>query len=164
MDIVTRIKIWTGACAAAAGNEDLKATVERSKDVLWLAEHGSDLGKNLKNAGKVFRDANEGLTKVGESLDKVENVCLDIRALTEIHEAITVLNRDGIIQTDGEAAAQAFGKLFDGFGRLATHLPPPANAYASILKACGGDFFSSMRKKLNPEERWKKQFKEIDGY
>jgi hypothetical protein len=164
MDIVTRIKIWTGACAAAADNEDIKATLEKSGRVLWLAEQGSDFSKNLRNAAYVFRNARDGLTKVGESLNNVNGLCLDIRALTQIHEAMKVLNQDGIIQSDGAMAAQAFGKLLSGFGRLAKHLPPPANAYASILEACGGDFFSIMRKNLNPEERWKRQFKEIEGF
>jgi hypothetical protein len=164
MDLITRIKIWAGSCAAAASNEDLKATVERSKQVLWVAQQGSELSKNLKNAATVFKNANEGLDKVGETLDKVQGVCLDVKALGAIQEAITVLNRDGVIQNDPEAAAQAFGKLFGGFGRLAHHLPPPASAYASILEGCGGDFFNSMRKKINPEERWKAQFKQVEGF
>jgi len=164
VDIVTRIRIWTGACAASTGDEDLKATLEKSQQVLWIAEHGSELSKNLQNAATVFGRAREGLDKVGESLGKVEAVCLDIRALTDIHAAIKVLNQDGVIQQNPEAAAQAFGQLFTGFGRLAKRLPPPANAYAAILEGCGGDFFESMRRKLNPEERWKKQFQEIEGY
>lgn len=163
MDLATRIKNWAGTCAVNAGDEDIKATLEKSKRVLWLAAQSSELSRNLKDAATLFRRADEGLTKVGESLDKIEGVCLDIKALTEIHEAIKVLNQDGIIQKDGEAAALAFGKLFGGFGRLAKHLPPPANAYASILENCGGAFFNSMRKQLNPEERWKPQFREIEG-
>jgi hypothetical protein len=153
MDIVTRIKVWTGACAAAADNEDIKATLERSKQLLWVAAQGTDLSKNLEDAGRVFRESEEGLTKVGESLDKVDGVCLDVRALTDIYEAIKVLNQEGIIQRDrGEPAAKAFGKLLGGFGRLAKHLPPPANAYAPVLEACGGDFLNSVREKLQVKD------------
>jgi len=148
-DIVTRIKIWSGACAAAASDEDLKATVERSKFLLGVAAQGTELSKNLPNAASVFRDSQEALGKVNESLEKVHSVCLDAKALAEIYEGIKVLNEDGIIQRDGDKAAEAFGKVLGGFGRLAKHLPPPANAYAAILEGCGGDFFKSMRAKLN---------------
>ncbi len=79
----------------------------------------------------------------------MHSACLDAKALAEIYEGIKVLNEDGIIQRDGDKAAEAFGKVLGGFGRLAKHLPPPANAYASILEGCGGDFFKSMRAKLN---------------
>jgi hypothetical protein len=163
-DIVTRIKIWSGACAAAAGNKDLTAAVNRTKFLLGAAAQGTELSKNLPNATNVFRDSQEALGKVGESLEKMHGVCLDAMALTEIYEGIRVLNEDGIIQRDGDKAAEAFGKVLGGFGRLANHLPPPGNAYAAILEGCGGDFFRSMRAKLDPEVRWKKQFQEIEGF
>lgn len=36
--------------------------------------------------------------------------------------------------------------------------------YAAILEGCSGEFFNSMRKKLNPEERWKSTFQQIEGW
>ena len=86
-------------------------------------------------------------------MEKVNGVCLDIRALTKIHDAMKVLNQDGIIQRDPNAAAEAFGDLFSGFGRLAHHLPPPANAYAQIIEGCSADFFKGFVQAGNPETR-----------
>lgn len=164
MDLTTRIKIWLGACAAATGDEDIKDAVEKSQRVLWVAQQGTSLSKNLKNATKVFEDAGKGLDAISETADKINGLCLDLRAITEIHEAIKILNQDDIIRKNPEAAANAFGQLFGGFGRLAKHLPQPAKAYSAILEGCSGEFFNSMRKKIDPNERWKPIFQQIDGY
>ncbi len=99
-----------------------------------------------------FAKAREGLGKLKSTLDTVQNGCLNLRAVGKIHSAIQVLNQDGVIQKDPEAAAKAFGQLFVGFGRLAHYLPPPANAYAQILEGCG-DFFVNIRRQWDPEHR-----------
>lgn len=75
---------------------------------------------------------------------------MDLRAVSQIHEAIKVLNQPGVIAPGSKLAAKAFGQLFVGAGRFAAKLPPPANIYAPFLQRCG-DFFVNMQGLLDPE-------------
>ncbi len=165
MDIFERIKVWVGACAASTEIENLKDAAEKGQRAVWAAQGAAAFtkmsGESIEKLGK----AGEALGKVGETLETVQGVCLDIKAVNQIHAAIRVLSQDGIIENDTDGAAQAFGRLFSGFGRLANHLPPPANAYAQILEGCGS-FFSDMMRGLVPEKRARDKaiFKQIDGF
>jgi len=89
-----------------------------------------------------------------------------VSAACEIGQAVAVLNAwggRGSQVTDAEAA-KAFDKLFGAAARFFEKLPPPANSYAGVLKEISrASFFENMRVKLNPEERYKRQFQEIEG-
>ena len=154
-DWIVTVKKWAGMCASNAEIKELKSAVKKGEQAMDIAEKTSPfLTKNPK-AVQNFSKARKGLGKVSQSLDKMENVCLDIQAAGQIHRAITVLNDDSIIYNDPIKAAEAFGDLFSGFGRLASHLPPPADAYAQLLEAAGKGFFVNMSKKLRPDLRYK---------
>jgi hypothetical protein len=163
VDVIERIKVWVGACAASTEIENLKDAAEKGQRAVWAAQGAAMFTKTSGESIEKLGKAGQALGKVGESLGKVQGICLDIKAVNQIHAAIKVLSQDGIIERDSDAAALAFGKLFVGFGRLAHHLPPPVNAYAQILEGCG-DFFYNMNQKLDPSKRWKKQFSEIEGF
>lgn len=163
MDILERIKIWAGACAQSTELQNLKDAADKAQRAIQVAQGVAAFVKMNGDSAAKLGKASEAVGKVSETLGTINDVCLDIKAVGQIHDAIKVLNQDGIIQQDPDRAALAFGKLFAGFGRLANHLPPPANAYAKILEGCG-DFFYNMRQKLDPERRWQKQFREIDGF
>ncbi|MGH9593561.1 MAG: hypothetical protein ACRD5L_10750 [Bryobacteraceae bacterium] len=152
-DLVERIKMWVNGCAANTDVEDLKDALEKGEHSMQLAEVWSAFTGRKPGVTEKFAQAREGLGKIKGVLDTAQNTCLNLRAVGQIHSAIKVLNQDGLIQQDPDAAAKAFGQLFVGFGRLAHYLPPPANLYADILESCG-DFFVNMRRKLDPEERW----------
>jgi hypothetical protein len=140
VDIIERIKIWAGACAQSTELQNLKDAADKAQRAIQVAQGVAAFVKMNGDSAAKLGKASEAVGKVSETLGK-----------------------DGIIQQDPDRAALAFGKLFAGFGRLANHLPPPANAYAQILEGCG-DFFYNMRQKLDPERRWQKQFREIDGF
>ena len=161
-DWIVTIKKWAGMCASNAELKELQSAVKKGEQAMDIAEKTSPFLTANPKAVQNFGKARNGLGKVSESLEKVENVCLDIKAIGQIHSAITVLNDDSVMYDDPLKAAEAFGNLFSGFGRLASYLPPPADSYAQILEAAGADFFKGMTIKLNPELRWKKQFDMIE--
>jgi hypothetical protein len=58
--------------------------------------------------------ANEGLGKVGESLEKVQDVCTDITAVGKIHDAIVALNDDRIIYRRSAEGSRFIRYAFSG--------------------------------------------------
>ena len=160
--LFVKIKKIAGMCASNTEIEDLKAAVEKGEEAMTIAEHTSPFISKNPNAGQNFGKARKGLGKVSESLDKVENSCLDIQSVNKIHSAIKVLNDDRVIYEDPLKAAEAFGNLFSGFGRLASYLPPPANSYAQILEEAGNGFFGNMAKQMRPDLRY--QGTELEKY
>jgi hypothetical protein len=140
------IKRKAGACAANATVEDLKASVQ-----LGQARVGQALmvGGFLQSQSGVFEKlskANEGLGKVGESLEKVQNICVDIVAYSKIHDAVVALSDDRIIYDDPQKAADSFDILFQGFGKLCSYLPPPAKEWAKFFE--GFNLFGNVQKNI----------------
>jgi hypothetical protein len=129
-----RIKKMVANCAASTDLEDLKASVEFAKGRVDKALMAGKILQGDSGAFEKLTKANEGLGAVGESLEMVQNVCLDMNAIGKIHDAIVVLSDDRIIETNPQAAADAFDSLFNGIGRLCRFLPPPADQW--------GEFFS----------------------
>lgn len=149
----TTIKKWTGTCASNTTLKEIKAAVDNSKEKVELAEKTSEFLGEVPNASKKLGEAKEILGKFSDSLGKVDDICHDIKAIGDIHTAIQVLNQDGFIKNEPLASAKAFELIFGGFGRLARHLPPPADEYAPILERLGKGFFTIMSKALNPQLR-----------
>lgn len=139
-DLWVRVKRMAGQCAANTDLENLKDSVETAQGRINKVLIG---GKIIQGDSRVFEkltSANEALGAVGEALGKVQNVCLDIKAVGQIHEAMKVLEDDYAILNNPEAAARAFGQLFTGFGRLCRYLPSPAKEWGQFLEGAG-DFF-----------------------
>lgn len=162
MDLWAKLKKITGQCAANTELENLKTIVETANNRIDKVLIG---GSFLQSDSRVFEKlsrANEKLKIVGDVLEKVENVCLDLRAVSRIHEAIKVLDAENgsVIYKDPEKAARAFGDLFVGFGRLCRHLPSPAKEWGKFLEGTG-DFFVNMNRQINPDLRWKDKWKQI---
>lgn len=158
------IKKKAGACAANTDLEELKAAVQLGKGridkVLWGGKMLSDKPGGFEKLTK----ANEGLGAIGEALEKVQDICLDITAVGKIHEAAVALSDERLIYDNPEAAAAAFDMMFQGFGRLCRYLPPPAKAWQKFFE----DFnlFSNVSRGTIPELRARDReiFKQIDGF
>lgn len=146
---VVTIKKKAGQCAANTDLEDLKSAVQLGQKRVNQALMG---GRILQENSGVFdklSKANEGLGKIGESLEKVQDICLDITAIGKIHDAVIGLSDDQIIYTDPQKAADSFDLLFQGFGRLCRFLPPPANEWGKFFE--GFNLFGNVQKNIyNP--------------
>ncbi len=162
MDFWGNLKKITGQCAANTELEDLKTAVQTANDRVEKVLMGGSLLQSDSRVFEKLSKANEKLKTVGEVLEKVENVCLDLRAVSRIHDAVKVLDAENgmVIYHDSEKAAQAFGDLFVGFGRLCRHLPSPAKEWGQFLESAG-DFFVNMNRKINPDLRWKDKWQQI---
>ena len=145
-------KIWTtikrkaGQCAANTDIEDVKSSVQLAQKRIDQVLYG---GKILQGDSSVFEKlgrANEGLGKIGETLETVQDVCMDISAIGKIHDAVKVLGDDQIIYTDPQKAADSFDLLFQGIGRLCRHLPPPAKQWGQFFEQF--NLFGNMQKKV----------------
>ncbi|HUF04365.1 MAG TPA: hypothetical protein VMM38_09345 [Aridibacter sp.] len=141
-----RLKKLAGACAAAAEYDDIKAAVS---DAQGKVDQALMVGTFFQEDSRVFEKlnkANEGLGKVTESLEKAGNVCLDIQAVNKIHDAIVILDKPNIIQSDPQAAADAFDSLFQGIGRLCRFLPPPADEWGTFFESF--NLFGNVQKNI----------------
>lgn len=152
--LYARIVRWINGCAQNTEIKNLQDALEKGEKAMLVAEGISSFSNQRPGLQKVLGDARGGLGSIKKTLGKAQKMCLDLSALEQIHSAIRVLNQDGVIERKPDVAARAFGNLFVGFGQLAERLPPPANAYAQILKGCG-NFFVNMRRALDPNERYK---------
>jgi hypothetical protein len=144
--VFTTIRRMSGKCSADTNLEDLKASVQLAQGRIDKVLLG---GKIVQGDSAVFdklTKANEGLEKVGESLENVQNVCLDIVAIGKIHDAIKVLQDDRVIYDDPQKAAEAFDSLFQGFGRLCRFLPPPAKEWGEFFEQF--NLFGNFQKKI----------------
>lgn len=137
----------------------------------------SDLNTGLKRSQKLCEvgsivesnpEAAERLKQAGEKFGNIANVLgkgLGIRSAARdiVHFIDAIETLEGLdIQKDPEKAAMAFDKLLASAGRLGKRLPDgPWSGYFEWLSNFE-NFFTSMRRKINPEERWKDQFKEIE--
>ena len=142
----TSIKRKAGQCAANTDIEDLKSAVQLGQK---RVDQALMVGNFLQNQSGTFdklSKANEGLGKIGESLEKVQDVCLDISAVGKIHDAVKVLSDDRIIYDDPQKAADSFDLLFQGFGRLCKYLPPPANEWGKFFE--GFNLFGNVQKNI----------------
>ncbi len=163
MDFWSRVKKVTGQCAANTELDDLKAIVQTANGRIDKVLLG---GKLVQSDSRIFEKlgkANEALGKVGEALNIAQDICLDLGAVGRIHDAVKILNADNgnVIYNDSEKAAQAFGDLFVGFGRLCRHLPTVGKDVGQFLEGAG-DFFVNMNRKINPGLRWKNKWNEIN--
>jgi len=140
------IKKLTGTCAAATQYEDIKAA---ASDAQGKIDQALMVGEFFQKDSAVFdklNKANEGLGKVNEALDKAGEICLDIEAVNRIHEAIVILDKPNIIQSNPQAAADAFDSLFQGFGRLCRFLPPPAKEWGTFFESF--NLFGNVQKNI----------------
>jgi hypothetical protein len=124
-----------GACAANTDLEELKAAALVGQQRIDQALMVGSFAQGQSGVFEKLSKANEGLGKVGESLEKVQDVCTDITAVGKIHDAIVALNDDRIIFDDPQKAADSFDMLFQGFGRLCSYLPPPAKQWATFFES-----------------------------
>jgi hypothetical protein len=140
------IKRKAGQCAANTDLEDLKSAVQLGQKRVDQALMVGSFLQNQSNTFEKLSKANEGLGKIGESLEKVQDVCMDISAVGKIHDAITALSNDRIIYDDPQKAADSFDLLFQGFGRLCRYLPPPAKEWGKFFEEF--NLFGNMQKKV----------------
>jgi hypothetical protein len=129
-----------------------------------LLAHGASITDRAKSTGAFARYADvlgpggEKLADAAERLDdyaqKGATAVGDVKGACEVAEAIVVLDKwvlpNGAVSN--QDAAKAFDKLFGGAAHFFEKLPPPINAYASILSGVAEfNFFSRMQDIMHPE-------------
>lgn len=156
--VFSTVRRWAGSCAAVAGAEELKATLEQGERVMYAPQFLQVISTSQIDLSSVT----EGFGAVKETIETVENVCLDLKAVTDIHLAVKDMINDEKMK-DTAFAAQAFANLFSGVGRLARHMPSPAKEWSEFLQQCGV-LFINIEKANNPKTgyRWK-QLRQMDG-
>ncbi len=153
-----------GACAANTDLEELKAAVQLGQNRVGQALIVGNIAQGQSGVFDKLSKANEGLGKIGESLEAVQDFCIDITAVGKIHVAIAALSDDQLIYDNPKGAAAAFDSLFQGFGRLCRYLPPPAKSWQQFFE--GFNLFTNVSRGLIPEqrERDKAMFSQIEGF
>lgn len=129
------IRRKAGTCAANTDLEELKAAAKLGQQRIDQALMVGSFAQGQSGVFDKLSKANEGLGKIGESLEKVQDVCTDITAVGKIHEAIVALSDNRLIYDDPQKAADSFDMLFQGFGRLCSYLPPPAKEWAKFFES-----------------------------
>jgi hypothetical protein len=150
MDIWKKINWVNHKCAETDLEELKKLTDEARERIDYVLKGGKILQANSDVIGKL-QLANKRLEDVSKAIGEASSLCKDIRAITDIHDAMDILNTE-LIMKDPKAAAKAFDKLFGAFGVLCRHLPPPANQWATFFEQVG-DFFENMLVPLDPLRR-----------
>lgn len=146
-----RIKRWTTTCATAAEIQDIKDSLDQAENALKAPQMLSVVSGARVDVGKVV----EGLGAIKETIETVENVCLDVNAIRDIHKAMKTLNEDAEMK-DKANAAKAFSDLFSGVGRLCRHLPSPAKEWGEFIEKCGVLFVNIERaSNVATGYRWK---------
>lgn len=161
-EIWQRIQSWFNDCEIGTDAQNLRDAISNAEHAMHAAEVVSEFRRINSNTAANFRQAREALSSVSGSLDAIETICLDVQAIRRIRHASQVLGEPGAIRRDPRAASRAFGELFQGFGQLAGHLPPPANAYNQILIGLGNGFFENVSRGLDPSQRWSREFDAIE--
>lgn len=140
------IRKKAGACAANADLEDLKASAKLGQKRVNQALMVGNFMQGKSGVFDKLSKANEGLGKMGESLETVQNFCVNVVAFAKIHEAVVALSDDRVIYDNPQLAADSFDILFQGFGMLCKHLPPPANEWATFFEQF--NLFGNMQKNV----------------
>ena len=140
------IKKMTGQCAANTSLEDMKSSVQLAQGRIDKVLYGGQILQGGSGVYEKLGKANEGLGKIGESLEKVQDICVDVNAFAKIHDSIKILSDDQIIYKDPQKAADAFDSLFQGFGRLCRHLPSPAKEWGQFFEQF--NLFGNMQKNV----------------
>ncbi len=156
--LYARVKRWVGACASNTDAQNIKDAVEKgikATEVAWIMTSDPNTMKHLSQAL-------DGMRAVAETIETVQNICLDLKAIMSIHAAIRILDDDQVIRKDPDKAAKAFGALFAGFGRLCRHLPSPAKEYGQFLEGAG-DFFYNMRRGVNADKMFQDKWGRYTG-
>lgn len=146
---LTRIKVWAGAIGANGDANDMKAAAIVAQGRITIALQSANLFQDgNSSAYQKLVNANEHLGKIIGYLEKGEKVYKDFKAVQQIFLAIQILKDDQIMINDPAAAAEAFDNLFEGFGKLAKHFPPPFDStVGELLEQCGSlKFFSNMNR------------------
>ena len=137
-------------CAETDVDELKELTEQAQKRIGYVLKGGKILQKDSDVISKL-QQANDHLGDVSKALERVSNLCKDIGAISDIHDAMETLNTE-LIVSDPTAAAKAFDKLFRGFGVVCKHLPFPGNQWAMFF-AQVGTFFEDMQQMLDPMKR-----------
>lgn len=146
---LSRVKVWAGAIGANGDAKDMKAAAIVAQKRIDLALNSAAfLQSSNSNAYQKLVDASGHLGDVIEYLEKGEKIYKNFKAVNQIFQAILVLKDDDIMINDPASAAAAFDSLFQGFGTLAKHFPPPFDStVGELLSQCGDlKFFSNMNR------------------
>lgn len=140
------IRKKAGTCASNTDLEELKAAVQLGQKRIDQALIVGTIAQGKPGAFEKLTKANEGLGKIGESLETVQDFCKDITAIGKIHDAIVALSDDRLIYDDPQKAADSFDTLFQGFGKLCGYLPPPAKEWATFFESF--NLFGNVQKNI----------------
>lgn len=146
--LLDRVKIAVGSGCASINS------VRDHDDYLEAAEHFTREAANngwYPAATTQLLSASGAIGEVRKRVKQAAGICLDIRALREIQEALRILNNPQNMLPGSRAAAAAYGMLFVGLGRFVEKVPG-LSIYAPIFTGCL-DFFSSFQQACSPTGR-----------
>ena len=155
---------WLNHKCAETDTTELKEMLDQASERIDLVLKGAEVLKVNSNVTSKLKAANEHLADVTKGLALKDTLCKDAKAVSDIHDAMEVLNTD-VIMKDPNKAAKAFDQLFSAVGVICKHLPPMAAQWAVFFESAG-TFFEDMAVPLNPEKRQsgREQWKQIEGY
>jgi len=110
-------------------------------EVMAIVQDDRKLSRELRQHSKTISKVGKEIGKVASYISKARNIYL-IYIYTKELDAETIRDYP-------EESAKVLGALFYQLGELAELLPPPANAYAKVLKIAK-EIFVGLQVKLNP--------------
>jgi len=164
-DFVLTRKEDTG-CPDTAAVAHYKEVSERAASFIEYAlkvVDDSRISRAMEKSAKALNEVSAHLSryvKLGEYCEEVHAVIGEIRHL---QEAIDEINKAKC----GRDLARGFDHLFLYAGEIGSRFIklPEVKPFIDLIYAAGNEsFFTNMSNKLDPEQRWANQFKNIEGY
>ena len=139
-------------CPAVSSGKSNEEKYEAVKDALSKAEDGFNAAHYV-----LSDEASEKAKKVSETFGKINGAIDKVELGIEVYDVVKSYNDFSRYdpKENPKEFAQAAGKFLASAGKIMqrSHLPLVSN-YGEFL-AEAGDFFENMRKKLDPNERYK---------
>lgn len=152
-DCKKRVVIWISALGKNGEPQELaKVAIIAQERVDYALNSSKFLQHSWQNTEQFNKlmDVSEKLGKVAEYYQTAEKAETNYEALKQIYNAMKVLKEDQIIIEKPAAAAEAFDKLFLGFGTLAKNFPPPFDSTVGefLFELGSANFFSNMNERM----------------
>ncbi len=134
---------------------------KQSGRAVSIARAGAQVAKD-QQIKQALQSTAESLENIPKTLDKVIALAKACALVRDFVNAVKAINDAGC---DSTKLARGFDALFRSAGKIGEKLPldPVSKQYFKLL-ASNESFFESTSSKLNPEQRWAKQFAGVEGY
>ena len=95
-----------------------------------------EIGISNREVSKAISRGAEATGRIGKSITTTTDIADSAMGLALTYVALKNIDPAKVRANPQQAAVQ-YGQLFDGLGKLAVFLPPPLNAYSSVLGEVG---------------------------